>query len=138
MKTLLLQRQSPNGKAVRGTLSLLDDTDFLSPFKGGWGVLENLDFIIPDGTYTLTVTYSPRFKRELPLVCNVPYAGSGPLTPPPSRGSGGLRSGIRFHRGTLPEHSKGCILLDSDKSVSILTSFIKSNEKVLLIIQQEK
>lgn len=135
MKTLLLTRQTPNGKAVRGTLSLLDDTDFLSPFKGGWGVLENLDYIIPDGTYTLIVTHSPRFKKDLPLVCNVPYAGSGPLTPPPSRGSGGLRSGIRFHRGMLPEHSKGCILLSTTKDVDILTSFIRANEKVLLKIQ---
>ena len=79
--------------------------------------LENLDFLIPDGTYTLIVTNSPRFKKELPLVVGV----SG-------------RTGIRVHRGSMPEHSKGCILLDSDKSVSVLTSFVKSNEKVLLQI----
>lgn len=110
MKTLILTRQTPNGKAVRGVMK---------PSDGYFAfyTLENLDYIIPDGTYTLTVTYSPRFKKDLPLVNCV--AG---------------RSGIRFHRGSLPEHSKGCILLDSDKSVSILTSFIKSNEKVLLKI----
>lgn len=83
--------------------------------------LENLDYIIPDGTYTLTVTYSPRFKKDLPLVNCV--AG---------------RSGIRFHRGSLPEHSKGCILLSTTKDVDILTSFIRANEKVLLKISSEK
>ena len=124
---LLLTRSPADGNSVRGLLSPL-----------GFPTLENLDYLIPPGTYRIAVTYSPRFKRPLPLVCDVPYAGSGPLTPPPSRGSGGLRSGIRFHRGMFPVHSKGCILLDSDKSVSILTSFIKSNEKVLLIIQKEK
>lgn len=110
MKTLLLTRQTPNGKAVRGVMK---------PSDGYFAfyTLENLDYIIPDGTYTLIVTHSPRFKKDLPLVVGV----SG-------------RTGIRFHRGSMPEHSKGCILLDSDKSVSILTSFVKSNEKVLLKI----
>lgn len=110
MKTLILTRQTPNGKAVRG---IMKPSDGYFEFY----TLENLDYIIPDGTYTLIVTHSPRFKKDLPLVVGV----SG-------------RTGIRFHRGSMPEHSKGCILLDSDKSVSILTSFIKSNEKVLLKI----
>ena len=110
MKTLLLQRQSPNGKAVRG---IMKPSDGYFAFY----TLENNDFIIPPGTYTLTVTYSPRFKKDLPLVNCV--AG---------------RSGIRFHRGTLPEHSKGCILLSTNKDVDILTSFIRANEKILLTI----
>lgn len=110
MKTLILTRQTPNGKAVRGVMK---------PSDGYFAfyTLENLDFLIPDGTYTLTVTHSPRFKRDLPLVNCV--AG---------------RSGIRFHRGNLPEHSKGCILLATTKDVDILTSFIRANEKVLLKI----
>ena len=37
---------------------------------------------------------SPKFKRLLPVLEQVPG-----------------RSGIRFHRGTKPEHSKGCILV---------------------------
>ncbi len=56
--------------------------------------LENADYIIPTGTYPLVVTQSPKFKRLLPIVRQVPG-----------------RSGIRFHRGTRPEHSKGCILI---------------------------
>jgi hypothetical protein len=57
--------------------------------------LENALYIIPAGTYPLRRTYSYKFKKLLPLVDEVPD-----------------RSGIRIHRGTLPEHSKGCILLD--------------------------
>jgi len=57
--------------------------------------LENADYLIPAGTYPVERTWSPRFKKFLPLIENVPD-----------------REGIRIHRGTIPEHSKGCILLD--------------------------
>jgi len=57
--------------------------------------LENADFLIPAGTYPLERTWSPKFKKLLPLVENVPD-----------------RDGIRIHRGTMPEHSTGCILTD--------------------------
>ena len=56
--------------------------------------LENADYLIPALIYRITVTQSPKFKRLLPLINQVPG-----------------RSGIRVHRGTLPEHSKGCILV---------------------------
>jgi hypothetical protein len=55
--------------------------------------LENADFIIPVGTYPLNRTWSPKFKKLLPIVENVPD-----------------REGIRIHMGTKPEHSEGCIL----------------------------
>ena len=107
MITLLLTRNSPDGNAVRGTLT----------FPGGSTIptLENLSYLIPDGTYTLLVTYSPRFKRPLPLVCGVPG-----------------RSAIRFHKGSRPEHSLGCILLPTQGGVDGLTQYIGINEKVLL------
>lgn len=107
MITLLLTRNSPDGNAVRGTLT----------FPNGitYPTLENLSFLIPDGTYSLSVTYSPRFKRPLPLVNGV----TG-------------RTGIRFHRGSRPEHSLGCILLPTQHEVTGLTQYISVNEKVLL------
>ena len=57
--------------------------------------LENADYLIPAGTYPLERTWSPKFKKQLPLVCEVPD-----------------REGIRIHKGTIPEHSQGCILTD--------------------------
>ena len=56
--------------------------------------LENTDYLVPALIYRVTVTQSPKFRRLLPCLVQVPG-----------------RSGIRVHRGTLPEHSKGCILV---------------------------
>ena len=49
---------------------------------------------IPAGRYDVAVTWSPNFKRWLPLLLKVPN-----------------RSGIRIHAGNNPEDSSGCILL---------------------------
>jgi Family of unknown function (DUF5675) len=48
---------------------------------------------IPAGRYTVRVTWSPRFKRMLPLVENVPGF-----------------EGIRFHAGNSAKDTDGCIL----------------------------
>ena len=58
--------------------------------------LENADYLIPALVYKVQVTQSPKFRRLLPILCQVPG-----------------RSGIRFHRGTRPEHSKGCIIVSA-------------------------
>ncbi len=85
-----LYRSKPEGKAVRGKLyrGTADGDQFIC------NTLENLDKQIPALIYRIQVTMSPRFKRLLPLVCQVPG-----------------RAGIRIHRGTRPEHSAGCILV---------------------------
>ena len=92
MIQLTLTRQTKTGKAVKGTLTfpLLDREDTFSV-----PTLENADFLIPDGSYKVEKTWSPKFRKFLPELLEVPD-----------------RTGIRIHRGTLPEHSKGCILLD--------------------------
>ena len=53
---------------------------------------------IPYGTYNVTITYSPRFKRNLPLINNV-------------KGF----EGIRAHNGNTPQHTEGCVLLGFNK-----------------------
>ena len=58
--------------------------------------LENADYLIPALIYRVTVTQSPKFRRLLPLLNQVPS-----------------RTGIRVHRGSQPEHSKGCILVSA-------------------------
>ena len=95
MRTITLIRTKKDNKAIRGTLSYqmrnreYELETFTSP------TLENADFIIPAGTYPVENTWSPRFKKFLPLIMDVPE-----------------RDGIRIHKGTIPEHSKGCVLLD--------------------------
>ena len=113
MTSIHLTRISQAGKAVRGTIT---GTANALP------TLVNAQYIIPEGKYELAMTWSPRFKKMMPLVCSVPG-----------------RSGIRIHTGTIPEHSKGCILM-TPKGVEVikelLTKNAKKNEKVYLTISR--
>ena len=86
---LQLFRNQPQGNAITGRLVI----------NGRWfcNTLERVGYQIPALCYHIAVTHSPKFKRLLPIVQNVPQ-----------------RSGIRFHRGSKPEHSTGCILVVAD------------------------
>ena len=84
-----LIRNQPQGKAITGRL-IIDGTFFCN-------TLERKGYQILALCYHVAVTQSPKFKRLLPIVQNVPQ-----------------RSGIRFHRGSKPEHSTGCILVVAD------------------------
>ena len=97
MLTLILTRTRQTGKAVLGKLVIPFSQIPLSEGEPDSTVdtIENADFIIPAGTYPLARTWSPKFKKLLPIVEDVPD-----------------REGIRIHRGTIPEHSTGCILTD--------------------------
>ncbi len=53
---------------------------------------------IPAGEYEVRITYSPKFKRNLPLLLGVPYF-----------------TGIRIHRGNTPGGTSGCILVGENK-----------------------
>lgn len=65
---------------------------------------------IPAGTYKVEVTYSPKFKRDLPLLIDVPDY-----------------TGIRIHNGSNKDHTSGCILVGFNKTKGQLTdSYIMS------------
>ena len=70
--------------------------------------LENADYLIPALIYKVQVTQSPKFKRPLPILVQVPG-----------------RSGIRFHRGSRPEHSKGCILISAYMEQSLTARWLR-------------
>lgn len=53
---------------------------------------------IPAGTYKVKMTWSPRFKRYLPEILNVPNF-----------------SGVRIHAGNSALDTEGCILLGLNK-----------------------
>jgi hypothetical protein len=107
---LELIRNKPHGSAITGRLVI----------DGRWfcDTLERVGYQILPLCYPVKVTRSPKFKRLLPLVSNVPQ-----------------RSGIRFHRGTSPEHSTGCILLSKDKEIELTQLILQaqnSHEEIIL------
>ena len=71
--------------------------------------------------YRVVMTWSPRFKRVLPLVCGV--AG---------------RSGIRFHQGSRPEHSHGCILLSAGNLNRLLLLLQETREEAWMVVKGSK
>ena len=95
-----LIRNEAKGNAITGRLVI----------DGRWFcyTLERVGYQIPALCYHVAVTQSPKFKRLLPLVQNVPRTGDK------ATGDKAMRLGIRFHRGTRPEHSTGCILVVAD------------------------
>ena len=111
MITITLTRNKPQGKAVTGTLAfyLLDKNyDFVRhEFKS----LENADYIIPAGIYPVERTFSLKFQKMRLEIQDVPD-----------------RSGIRIHRGTIPEHSKGCVLLDMEGMANLDVLFNQRNK----------
>ena len=96
-----LIRNQPQGSAITGRLVI----------NGRWfcNTLERVGYQIPALCYHIAVTQSPKFRRLLPIVQNVPR-----LPIANSQSPIAYRSGIRFHRGTKPEHSTGCILVVAD------------------------
>lgn len=60
--------------------------------------LENAEKAIPGGHYLVILSYSPRFQRDMPLICNVPG-----------------RDGIRIHSANYPHELDGCVAVGMDK-----------------------
>lgn len=74
---------------------------------------------IPYGTYNVTITYSPRFKKNLPLLNNV-------------KGF----DGIRIHSGNKPQDTEGCLLLGFNKVKGQVIDSRVTTDKLIAQIQQ--
>ncbi len=105
-----LYRNAPQASAITGRL-VINGRFFCN-------TMERVGYQIPAICYPIRVTQSPRFKRLLPIVQNVPQ-----------------RSGIRFHRGTKPQHSTGCILIPADKEKALTDLILNTqnaHEEIIL------
>lgn len=119
--TLILQRKWATKNSTIGELSLegkflcfiLEDVVRGTKIKGKTA--------IPAGRYQIVVTPSPRFKRDLPLLLNVPnYVG------------------VRIHPGNDADDTEGCLLpgliREADRVLNSRAAFDKlfSTIRVLL------
>lgn len=76
---------------------------------------------IPEGTYEVKLTHSPRFKRILPEILNVPNF-----------------SGIRIHSLNKAEESEGCIGVGewNGKDTNWISNSRKAFNKLFAILQE--
>jgi hypothetical protein len=76
---------------------------------------------IPCGRYEIVIAHSPRFRRDLPLLLNVPGF-----------------SGIRIHPGNDADDTDGCLLPGLDRWPDKVTRSREAYELVFLRIQSAR
>ena len=74
---------------------------------------------IPYGTYKVSWTYSPKFKRMMPLIENVPYF-----------------QGIRIHSGNTAKDSLGCIIVGENKQKGMVLNSRATVNKIYPLIKK--
>lgn len=85
---------SDNGKATIGRMYIDGNYECWTLEDISRPVKIKKETCIPAGSYDLTIDYSPKYRRRMPHVLNVPYF-----------------EGIRIHSGNHDLHTEGCILL---------------------------
>ena len=76
---------------------------------------------IPYSTYKVTITYSPKFGRNLPLVNNVKDF-----------------EGVRIHPGNSAKDTEGCILLGVNDQVGMIHQSKDTFDKLFQIMTDSK
>jgi len=79
--------------------------------------LTNSKGCIPAGKYRVVVTYSPKFRRRLPLLERVPGF-----------------TGIRIHAGNTRRNTRGCILPGENREVGKVLNSRHWEEEIIRLI----
>ena len=74
--------------------------------------------LIPEGTYPIKLSKSPKFKRVLPEILDVPF-----------------NSGIRIHPGNFPSDTSGCLILGTHFDENILFNSRKKVDGLISILK---
>ena len=77
---------------------------------------------IPEGEYRVSMTYSPRYKTQLPLITGDSRFNS-------------LWQGIRIHAGNTAKDTQGCILVGENKIVGMVLNSRLTLTKVKNILK---
>lgn len=75
---------------------------------------------IPAGTYRITMEYSPRFRRRLPYLHDVPHF-----------------LGILIHSGNTEEDSAGCIIVGRNTAKGRVTESRKTSDALNALLDEE-
>ena len=76
---------------------------------------------IPTGHYVINITYSPKYKRMMPLLLDV-------------KGF----SGIRIHSGNSSKDTEGCLLVGKNKKVGMVLESRDTYQRLFKMMQGEK
>lgn len=76
---------------------------------------------IPTGRYKVSITYSPKYKKNMPLLENV-------------KGF----EGIRIHSGNTEKDSLGCIIVGENKKKGMVINSRVTYNKLMDILKNEK
>lgn len=126
---LTLIRDTYTSKSTIGRL-FIDGVEFcytLEDVVRAKGVKVYGETAIPEGNYSVTLSYSNRFKQVMPLVYNQEDLSV-------QDGEGVRFDGIRIHWGNKAEHSHGCILVGSSKAVDFVGNSKKTYKELLDVL----
>lgn len=76
---------------------------------------------IPTGHYKIDITYSPKYKRMMPLLLDV-------------KGF----SGIRIHTGNTAKDTEGCLIVGKNKKVGMVLESRDTYQRLFKMMQGEK
>lgn len=112
---VVLERFAYRDKYVIGRL-YIGNIFFCHTLEPQLGVSDSSKGCIPSGVYKMAISWSPKFKKMLPILFDVPNF-----------------EGIRIHAGNTSKDTHGCILLGDNLNVgSVSNSALRVSEFIRL------